>query len=118
MQKGSKKAKYSKEVEEIKRLRDLNMILKAGDVENALLSNSAKDSETLNDNVLDSLMSKADSYETGKSDRGLEIIEKLTTNSGSTRTVKQKKMSVKRNGGRTTAKRSIHIKKAKSKKRR
>ncbi len=79
----SKRAKYSKEVEKIKGLRDLNRILKAGDVENALLSNSAKDSETLNDNVLDSMLSKADSYDQGN-ERGLDTIERLTSAGGGT----------------------------------
>ena len=78
----SRRAKYSKEVEEIRRMRDLNKILKAGDVENALLSNSAKDSETMNDNVLDNLLDNANNVNrsTGK---GLELIERLTTGTAS-----------------------------------
>ncbi len=80
----SKKAKYSKEVEEIKRMRDLNKILKAGDVENALLSNSAKDSETMNDNVLDNLLDNANGTDRS-SERGLELIERLTSGSGGIR---------------------------------
>ena len=80
----SKRAKYSKEVEEIKRMRDLGRILKAGDVENALLSNSAKDSETMNDNVLDNLLFNANRSDRG-SERGLELIERLTVGSSSRR---------------------------------
>lgn len=94
-------ADYSKEVEEIRRLQDLNRILKAGDIENALLSNSAKDSETLPDNVLDSLLEKANIEERGN-DRGLEVIERLTTSGG---------------GGayRITTERSYKVKKTKGK---
>ncbi len=82
----SKRAKYSKEVEEIRRMRDLSRILKAGDVENALLSNSAKDSETMNDNVLDNLLDNVNNSGRG-SERSLELIENLT---GSARRVKAK----------------------------
>jgi hypothetical protein len=112
----SKKAKFSKEVEEIKRLRDLNRILTAGDLENALLSNSAKDSETVNDNVLDVLLSKANSVETRGNDRGLEAIEKLTTSTaGGSRIIKQKSVKINRSKGKIKVKRSIHIKKSKPK---
>lgn len=112
----SKRAKFSKEVEEIRRLKDLNQILKAGDLENALLSNSAKDSETVNDNVLDALLSKANSEETRKNDRGLEAIEKLTasTTGGITR---QKRISIQRSKGKIRVKRSFHMKKQKKAKR-
>lgn len=116
---GSNKAKYSKEVEEIRRMKDLNRILKAGDVENALLSNSSKDSETLNDNVLDKLLDKANTYETAGNDRGLEVIERLTTGSGGSRVMKQKNVKISRSKGKVKLKRKIHIvKKSASKKKR
>jgi|HubBroStandDraft_3_1064219.scaffolds.fasta_scaffold181188_2 hypothetical protein len=105
----SKKAKYSKEVEEIKRLKDLSRILKAGDVENALLSNSSKDSETLNDNVLDKLLDNANSYETPRNDKGLEVIERLTTSSGGSRVVRQRNVKISRAKGKIKLKRKIHI---------
>lgn len=104
----SRRAKYSKEVEEIKRMRDLNRILKAGDLENALLSNSAKDSETLNDNVLDSLLSKANSQDQGN-ERGLEMIERLTTSGGGR--VTKKSMTIRRAKGKVKIRRSFHMKK-------
>lgn len=63
-------------------MRDLNRILKAGDVENALLSNSAKDSETMNDNVLDTLLDNANNMDR-KYEKGLDIIERLTAGSAS-----------------------------------
>lgn len=91
----SKRAKYSREVEEIRRMRDLSRILKAGDVENALLSNSAKDSETMNDNVLDNLLENANNVNRN-SERGLELIERLTVGSGAgTRVVRSRPASRK-----------------------
>ncbi len=74
------RGKYSKEIEEIRRLRDLNSILKAGDLENALLSNSAKESEPMNENVLDDLLQNANREERAGG-RSLEEIEKLTMGS-------------------------------------
>jgi len=111
----SKRAKFSKEVEEIRRLKDLNRILTAGDLENALLSNSAKDSETVNDNVLDALLSKANSEETRGNERGLEVIERLTTGTGGSRVLRQKMVKIRRSKGKVKLKRSFHIKKSKPK---
>ncbi|MCW6160414.1 MAG: hypothetical protein LVQ95_05005 [Candidatus Micrarchaeales archaeon] len=111
----SKRARLSKEVEEIRRLRDLNKLLKAGDFENALLSNSAKDSETLNDNVYGALLDRADAEERGT--RGLEVIERLTMASGTGRIVKQKNVKISRKGGKVTVQRKIHLVKKASPKR-
>ena len=80
----AKKTNYSKEIEEIKRLKDLNVILKHGDMENALLSNAAKDSETINDNVIDNLLDKADSEDHGR-EKGLDVLTRLTTSAAQTR---------------------------------
>jgi hypothetical protein len=109
MAKGSsKRSRYSREVEEISRMRNLSRILKAGDLENALLSNSAKDSETMSDNVLDSLLDNANTFEQGN-ERGLELIEKLTGKGG--RVIKQKSIKMQRIGGKVKVKRSIHMSK-------
>lgn len=112
----SKKARLSKEVEEIRRLRDLNRILKAGDFENALLSNSAKDSETLNDNVYGALLDKAD--EEGRNAGGLEVIERLTMATGGGRITKQKNVKISRKGGKLRVSRKIHMKKKSAAKKR
>ena len=96
--KGSKKAQYSKEVEEIKHMRELGKILKAGDLENALLSNAAKDNEIINDNVLDSLLEQADEGGRG-GQRGLELIEQLTKHApDGSRVVARRSTKVKRVG--------------------
>ena len=75
--KSSMKAKYNREVEEIRRLHDLNRLLKAGDLQNALLSSSSSDSEIMNEAVVDSLLEQAD-REAKAGSRGLDIITKLT----------------------------------------
>lgn len=111
----SKKARLSREIEEIRRLKDLNRILKAGDFENALLSNSAKDSETLNDNVYGALLDQADEEERGS--HGLEVIERLTMASGTGRIVKQKNVKISREKGKIKVQRKIHLVKKASKKR-
>ena len=108
--KSRSRADYSKEVEEIRRLQDLNKILKAGDVENALLSNSAKDSETLPDNVLDSLLEKANAEEQGGG-KGLEVIERLTIGTGGYRVTKETSVKVKKSKGKTRLVRTVRASK-------
>lgn len=95
--KAAARGKYSKEVEEIRRLQDLNRILKAGDLANAVLSDSAKESETMPGNVLDSLLEQADTEERS-SGRGLEIIERLTTTTGESTITRTKKTKVSKTG--------------------
>ena len=112
----SKRARLSREVEEIRKLRDLNKILKVGDFENALLSNSAKDSETLNDNVYGALLDQAETEE--RNTGGLEVIERLTMATGEGRIMKQKNVKISRKGGKLRVSRKIHmVKKPSSKKR-
>ncbi len=115
---GAKKAKLTKELEEIRRMRELGQILKVGDVENALLSNAAKDSETVNENVLDTLLNNANSAQ--PSANALEIIERLTTTTDHGETiVKSKRIKVqKTKKGSLKVKRMFHfIKKRKNEKR-
>jgi hypothetical protein len=88
----SKRAKYNKEIEEIKQLHDLNKILKAGDVENALLSSATSDSEIMSDTVMDSLLEQADK-EARAGSKGLQVIAKLTTTTPSgKRVIRAKKV--------------------------
>ncbi len=103
----ARRSRFSKEVEEIRRMRDLNRILKTGDMENALLSNSAKDSETMNDNVLDTLLSNASMHRRGD-DRDLEVIERLTT-SISAGITRQKRVRVERSSRGVKMRRSLHM---------
>ena len=107
--KAAARGKYSKEVEEIRRLQDLNRILKAGDLANAVLSDSAKESETMPGNVLDSLLEQADTEERS-SGRGLEIIERLTTTTGESTITRTKKTKVSKTGkGQVKVQRALHF---------
>lgn len=107
----SKRTKYGREVEEIKRLGDLNKILKAGDLENALLSSAASDSEIMSENVMDTLLAQADK-EARAGSKGLQVIAKLTETTPSGRRVIREKKVVRRPS------RSIRSKGAKKNKRR
>lgn len=53
-----KNGKYSKELEQMRMLKSINSMLKSSDMENALLSNSAKDSETMPDGMVDEMLGK------------------------------------------------------------
>ncbi len=54
-----KGGKYSAELEKLKLLKSINSMLKTSDIENALLSNSAKESEIVSDSTIDALLAKA-----------------------------------------------------------
>ena len=115
--KDSKKAKLNREIEEIKRLKDLQNILKAGDLENALLSNSTQDVEPINENIIDTVLQRAEAQKIS-GEKNLEVIERLTTSGGATIT-KEKKVKVIKGKGGIKVKRSYHlVKKLKKKQRR
>jgi hypothetical protein len=65
VQKG-KKDKYARELEKIKEMRALNNMLTKSDVENALLSSGAKDSEPVDENVADAMLDKLEEEKSGK----------------------------------------------------
>jgi hypothetical protein len=75
--KSKKGGKYAAELAKIKEMKALDTILKKGDIENAMLTNSSKESEPVSDNVIDAILSAADKGKLGE--RDLEVIEKLTT---------------------------------------
>lgn len=75
--KGRKRDKYAAELAKIKEFRALDTILKKGDIENALLTNTAKESEPVSENVIDSILNSVNKGKVGE--RDLELIEKLTT---------------------------------------
>lgn len=74
-----KNEKYSRELEQIKMLKSINAMLKASDIENVLLSNSAKDSETVSDGVVQEMMGRVSK----ERERNREIldIERMTAQS-------------------------------------
>ena len=54
----AKPGKNSKEIEQIHMLKSINQMLKSSDMENALISNSARDSETVPDAVVDEMLGR------------------------------------------------------------
>jgi hypothetical protein len=103
--------KYSKELERIKMLKSINSVLKKGDIENALLSNSAKDSEIVSDTTIENMM---DNLNIGKgSDKDIEIIERLTKYSAGDEIKKKKSVKIRKTRGKTKIKVSMHVKKKK-----
>ncbi len=73
-----KSGKYSKELEQLKMLKSINSMLKSSDMENALLSNSAKESETMPDNMVDEMLGNI----SAERERNKDIfdVEKITRN--------------------------------------
>ncbi|HUC38753.1 MAG TPA: hypothetical protein VL944_01330 [Candidatus Acidoferrum sp.] len=79
---GRKNAKYSKELEQIKMLKSINSVLKTSDMENALLANSAKDSETVSDGMVEEMLGTVRAQR--DRNRGVQDIERFTTQVAST----------------------------------
>lgn len=86
--KNKKKGKYADELERLKELSAIEEVLKKSDIENAALTNTSKDSETVNDNVLDNMLEQLNINKNANKD--LEIVENLTRN------VKEKKAPSKK----------------------
>jgi len=73
---GSKKGKYAAELARLKALNAVKEVLNKSDIENAALTNTSKDSETVSDNALNN---KLDELNLDKnSAKDLEIIESLS----------------------------------------
>ena len=89
-----KRGKYAAELARIKELSTLEMILKKGDVENALLTNSAKESEPVSENVIDSILNSVEKGKVGEKD--MALIESLTTRSIAKRPRSAKKAAKKK----------------------
>ena len=56
-----KKQDSKKEVENLKRLREIEAMIQKGDIENAFVSNASKDSETVSNAVADDILNKLES---------------------------------------------------------
>ncbi|MGD0728718.1 MAG: hypothetical protein ABR981_01440 [Candidatus Micrarchaeaceae archaeon] len=68
--------KYANELAKLKELNAIKEVLKKSDIENAALTNTSKDSETVNDNVVDNMLDELNLNKNAH--RDLEIIESLT----------------------------------------
>ncbi|HVC58482.1 MAG TPA: hypothetical protein VND15_03340 [Candidatus Acidoferrales bacterium] len=113
LMKDNKKSKYAHEMQRIKDLSALNRVLKKGDIENALLSNATKDSETISDNVIDNML---DQVEKGKNNqRDLEIVERLTSETKGGRVTKKTNVRIKKVGKKVKVQRKVHMKKTQKK---
>ncbi len=69
------KGKYAVELERLRELNAINEVLKKSDIENAALTNTSKDSETVNDNVLDNMLDQLNVNK--NSGRDLSIVESM-----------------------------------------
>ncbi len=77
---GNKKSKLMKEQEEIRRLRSVSTILNMGDIENAVLANTSKESEPVSDDIIDELLNNAASASSSPQEqKNLDSLEKMTT---------------------------------------
>lgn len=74
----AKKAKYKKEMEEIKKLRYIGSIMKRSDIENALLSNPSNETESVNESHIDNMLEDLGEKSMKGEEEGLEAIEKMT----------------------------------------
>lgn len=74
---GRRNGKYSRELEQIRMLKSINSVLKTSDMENALLANSAKDSETVSDGMVEEMLGTVRAER--DRNRGIQDIERFTT---------------------------------------
>lgn len=56
-----KKKDPKKEIEDLKKLREIEKIIQKGDIENAFVSNASKDSETVSEAVADEILNSLES---------------------------------------------------------
>lgn len=72
----NKKGKYAAELAKLKELNAIKEVLNKSDIENAALTNTSKDSETVSDNVIDNMLSRLQIDKNSTKD--LDIIESLS----------------------------------------
>lgn len=109
----NKNGKYANELEKIRMLKSINSVLKKGDVENALLSNSARDSEIVSDTVIEGMLDNLSSGRNPQKD--IEVVEKLTRYGEGAEIRKSKIVKIQKRRGKIKVKRTTHIKKRKTK---
>ncbi len=110
--KSKKKGKYAEEIERLKELNAIKEVLKKSDIENAALTNTSKDSETVSDNAVDNMLEQLNLDKNAR--RDLEIIESLTAQRNGLQTVKRKSTKISGARKRMKIKHKVHmIKRAK-----
>jgi len=83
-----------KEIEDLKKLREIDALIKRGDIENAFISNASKDSEMVSEAVADDILNKLDSEHINT--RDISSIISLTSNRRGTVVKKQSKAVAKK----------------------
>jgi len=101
-----------KEIEDLKKLREIDALIKRGDIENAFISNASKDSEMVSEAVADDILNKLDSEHINT--RDISSIISLTSNRRGTVVKKQSKAVAKKAKAKPAAKKKS--KQSKSKK--
>ncbi len=86
----SKRERYKKEKEEIKRLGYLSNIIKRSDIENALLSNPSNESDAASEPRIDSMLEHIEAASTRGELESLDTIERLTTTKAHTAAVRKR----------------------------
>jgi hypothetical protein len=110
--KSKKKGKYADELAKLKELNAIEEVLKKSDIENAALTNTSKDSETVGDNAVENMLNQLNLDK--NANRNLEIVGRLAPygKSGSTM-AKSKSIKIKSTKKGMKVKSKIHIKKQK-----
>lgn len=90
---GDKKSKYAAELARLKALNAIKEVLKKSDIENAALTNTSKDSETVSDNALDNMLNELNLDKNSSKD--LEIIESLSLQNRNSDMLKRKGVPVR-----------------------
>lgn len=106
--KGKAKGKYATELERLRALNAIKEVLKKGDIENAALTNTSKDSETVSDNVIENMLNQLNLNKNSAKD--FEIVESLTSASGNgTRITKSTTTKIRSAKGKIKAKSKVHM---------
>lgn len=88
------KKDLKREVEDLKKLREIEAMIKRGDIENAFVSNATKDSETVSEAAADEILNRLDSENVNTKD--IDRIISLTTNKSGVVVKRQQKKAMPR----------------------
>jgi hypothetical protein len=101
-------SKYAAEIERLKELNAIKEVLKKSDIENAALTNTSKDSETVSDNVVNNMLDQLNLDK--NSNKDLEIIESITSKgAGKADLIKRTHTSIKKAPNKTSVKKKAHM---------
>ncbi len=112
----NKKKNVQEEIEGLKRLKEIESLIKKGDIENAFVSNVSKDSETVNNIMADDILNRIGSEKIDTKD--VDSIVSMTASSSkiSVRKTSAKQQKVKAHDNKREAKKLQHPVNAYSKK--